>query len=104
MSPVNLDLFPARIDLLGGRTRRRTNLLEWERRPAELANAPAYWFSPYAESCGLDPWTLIDSIERLPKGDHFDVWFAVGQCLTVPGEAPVYVSESTYSQLRKEPT
>jgi len=78
---------------IGGAVRHRVTVAQWDKRPDSLVDEAAYWFAPYAEECGNDPWAVIDGIDAHTTGGRFDVWFASGQCVTVEGSKPIYVGD-----------
>jgi hypothetical protein len=62
-------------------------------------DTPGYWFSESAEECGMDPWALVDGLDPMVDGSAFDVWFASGNCITLPANSDrvIFVSRATWA-------
>ncbi len=82
--------------------RRVVSVAQWHRRPDELVDVAAYWFSPVQDALGLDPWSLIDGIDAHTDGEDFDVWFASGRMKTVPGGQEIYIRARDYAPMMAE--
>jgi len=82
--------------------RRLVTVAEWNDRPDQLIDEYAYWFSPAAKALGLDPWRLVEGVERHRPycATKFDVLFVNGRYLTVSGEAPIYIRAVHYEVLK----
>ena len=65
-------------------------------------DAAAYWLTP-SES-DLDPWALVEGVDPRTDGQHFDVWFASGKCMTVAAGATLYLSASDAAKLVQQKT
>lgn len=66
-------------------------------------DAAAYWWIEHASSFGGDPWALVEGIDPHMDGQHFDVWFASGKCLTVTPGATLYLSAADAAKLAPQP-
>ena len=54
--------------------------------------APAYWYSAYADSCGLDPWLPVDGINRSTQAEWFDVWLSGGSIRLAGPDCTIFVN------------
>lgn len=81
--------------------RRLVYVWEWAKRPDALVDEYAYWFSPEADACGLDPWRLVEGVDaHIGAFDLFDVLFADGTYRTVEGRAGIYIRAKHYEVLQ----
>lgn len=79
--------------------RRVVTVAQWDKRPDTLIDTSAYWFSTDAEEMGMDPWSVIDGIDKHTEGAGFDAWFANGQMKVVTGDQRIYVAAKHYDTL-----
>lgn len=62
-------------------------------------DAPAYWYSTESAAHGLDPWRIIDGIDKHTHGDGYTIWLSNGATREVKGDHIIYVAEKHYDFL-----
>lgn len=40
----------------------------------ELVDCTMYLFNSEKDDMGLDPWSLVDSVDKFKEGDWYDLW------------------------------
>lgn len=85
-------------NLAGTASRTAVTVAAWHNRPDALVDEYAYHFSERAEELGMDPWSLIDGVDRNKNGT-FQVYLVNGACLDRDGSAIIYVKPAHASQL-----
>lgn len=76
--------------------RRVVTIAQWDKRPDALIDTCAYWFSKEAYECSMDPWSVVDGVDKHVDGAGFDVWFASGQMKAAAGTQQLYVDARHY--------
>jgi hypothetical protein len=79
--------------------RRVATVAEWADRPDELIDEYAYWHDPELAEMGLDPWRLIEGVDRRLVGGAYDVDFVNGGYRTVPGDQKIYIRAKHFDAL-----
>ena len=56
--------------------------------------APAYLYRPEAAEMGLDPWRLIEGVDRSTIGESFEIWGVADWARKVGPNFVIYVSRA----------
>lgn len=62
-------------------------------------DVPAYWLDQDAEALGLDPWRLVEGIDRHAYGPAMDVCFVSGTFKTIGPNMTVFLSAADAARL-----
>lgn len=53
----------------------------------------AYYYSEANDEMGLEPWKLVDGVDKHTNGDSMDIWFASGNSMTVGASMTIFLAE-----------
>lgn len=80
--------------------RRVVTVAQWDKRPDSLVDESAYWFDQENADFGLDPWSVIDGIDKHTDDHLYDVWMASGKCRSdIAGRQRIYIAAKHFDLL-----
>jgi len=82
--------------------RRVVTVAQWAARPDALIDEYAYWFMPEADEMGLDPWRLIEGIDKHTRDADYDVLFVGAGFRAVDGGRPIYILQKHWEIMQNE--
>lgn len=80
--------------------RYRVTVGQWDQRPDELVDVPAYLYLAEDAALQLDAWRVVDGVDKHADRDTYDVWLANGGCLNArAADFQIYLGEPDYQLL-----